>query len=149
MTNAHTIAARKNKQAEAFRMGIDDAFIATLVENFYARIRSDAVLGPVFDNRIKDWPSHLERMNTFWRSILFKSGEFSGNPMMKHVAIPHISKPEFSHWLKLFGETLDEIGAVPAARSLIFKRAEMIAESLLLGICIHRDGITNLQKMKA
>jgi hemoglobin len=148
MTNAHAVAARKSKQAEAFGIGIDAAFIAQLVDNFYARIRSDPVLGPVFDDRIKDWPSHLERMNTFWRSILYKSGEFSGNPMMKHVAIPHIAKPEFSHWLKLFGETLDEMGAVPAARSLIFKRAEMIAESLLMGICIHRDGITNPRKMK-
>lgn len=148
MTNAHAIAPREHKQTEALSLGIDDAFIATLVQNFYTRIRSDAELGPIFDDRIKDWPSHLERMNTFWRSILFKSGEFSGNPMMKHVAIPRIAKPDFSRWLKLFGETLDEMGAVPAARNLIFKRAEMIAESLLLGICIHRDGISHPQKMK-
>lgn len=148
MTNAHAIAAREQKIAEARDLGIDDAFVATLVENFYARIRSDAVLGPIFADRIKDWPGHLERMNTFWRSILFKSGEFSGNPMMKHVAIPKIAKPEFSHWLRLFGETLDEMGAVPAARNLVFQRAEMIAESLLLGICIHRDGVTHPQKMK-
>ena len=148
MTNAHAIAARDHKQAEALRLGIDDAFIATLVQNFYTRIRGDPVLSSIFDDRIKDWPSHLERMNTFWRSILFKSGEFSGNPMMKHVAIPRIAKPEFSHWLKLFGETLDDMEAVPAARNIIFKRAEMIAESLLLGICIHRDGISHPQKMK-
>ena len=148
MTNAHAIAAREQKHAEALSFGIDDAFIVMLVENFYTRVRSDPVLGPIFDERIKDWPGHLDRMIAFWRSILFKSGEFSGNPMMKHVAIPRIAKPEFSHWLKLFGETLDEMEAVPAARNIIFKRAEMIAESLLLGICIHRDGISHPQKMK-
>lgn len=57
-------------------------YIGLLVESFYARIRYDAMLGPVFNSRIKAWPEHLERMKQFWRSVLHNSGSFSGNPML-------------------------------------------------------------------
>lgn len=148
MSHSHAVAARQKKQADAEAVGIDEAFISRLVDDFYARIRNDAVLGPIFHDRITDWPSHLARMKAFWRSVLYKSGEFSGNPMVKHIAIPKIAEPEFSRWLALFGETLDAIDVAPAAKDLVMARAQMIAESLLLGIRIHRDGITHPTKMK-
>ena len=148
MTNAHTVAAREKKQADAEAVGIDETFISTLVDDFYARIRTDTVLGPIFHDRITDWPSHLERMKAFWRSVLYKSGEFSGNPMVKHIAIPKIAEPEFSRWLSLFSKTLDAIDVAPAARHLVLTRAQMIAESLLLGIRIHRDCVTHPTNLK-
>ena len=141
MTHSFITAARRNAVNEAHDVGIDDAFISNLVERFYARIQADEMLGPIFAQRISDWPHHLAHMKKFWRSIMLKTGEFSGNPMTKHAAIVKIDKPEFSHWLKLFAETLDEIGSSKEASARIYGRAEMIAESLLLGIHIHRDGI--------
>jgi len=86
--HAHAAAARARKKAEAEEIGIDDDFIATFVEAFYQRIRGDGLLGPIFKERIDDWDWHLDRMKRFWRSILHNSGEFSGNPMAKHLAIP-------------------------------------------------------------
>lgn len=148
MTHPIATAARQNAISEASAIGIDDAYLSNMVEQFYARVQADEMLGPIFALRIADWPRHLAHMKKFWRSIMLKTGEFSGNPMMKHAAIAKIDDPEFSQWLRLFAETLDELGGPPEARSRIYERAEMIAESLLLGIHIHRDGVKFPAKMK-
>ena len=87
-TREEVRAARAAKRAEAEALGVDEAFVSHMVEHFYSAIREDDVLGPIFAERIDDWPTHLARMKAFWRSILFNSGEFSGNPMRKHMAIP-------------------------------------------------------------
>jgi hemoglobin len=46
--------------------GIDDAMISRLVRGFYARVRTDELLGPVFAARIANWEPHLQRMCDFW-----------------------------------------------------------------------------------
>ena len=50
----------------AGRTGIDEAMIERLVRGFYARIREDELLGPIFAARIADWEPHLQRMFAFW-----------------------------------------------------------------------------------
>jgi len=134
----HAHAARTAKRDRALSIGIDDAFIARMIDLFYSKISDDAVLGPIFAAHIADWTPHLERMNRFWRSVLFSSGEFAGNPMLKHIAIPNLDRAQFEHWLDLFDETLAEIGR-PEARALIVGRARNIANSLLNAVVIHRD----------
>jgi hemoglobin len=116
-----------------------------MVDRFYAKIRSDVVLGPIFAAHVADWPPHLERMKGFWRSVLFSSGEFNGNPMLKHVAIPDLDRSQFAQWLALFDETLLEIGPAPA-RTLILERARNIANSLLNAVMIHRERGIGLSK---
>jgi len=140
--HAHAAAARARKQAEAAAIGIDDAFVSRLVDTFYARIRDDALLGPIFAERIGDWPWHLDRMKRFWRSILMNSGEFSGNPMARHLAIPGLDEAHFAHWLELFYATLRELESDPAATRLVGARARMIADSLLTGISMREQGLT-------
>ena len=73
---------------KAEEIGVDAGFIDAMVETFYAAIRKDDLLAPIFAERVDDWPKHLTRMKAFWRSVLHNSGEFSGNPMLKHLAIP-------------------------------------------------------------
>ena len=135
----HAIAAREARQVEARALGIDEAFIAALVDRFYASVRAHEVLGPIFDARIDDWPTHLGQMNRFWQTILLSAGNFSGNPMMKHLAIPGIGESEFQTWLRLFYQTLHDLAPTPEAIALVGAKARMIAESLLTGIAIHRD----------
>jgi hemoglobin len=36
-----------------------------LVIKFYAKIRKDILLGPIFNNAIVDWPIHLEHLTDF------------------------------------------------------------------------------------
>lgn len=140
MSHPFTEAARAEKLARADAIGLDAHFIDQLVERFYARVRADAQLGPIFAERIADWPAHLARMKTFWSAVLRGGGGFSGNPMLKHVAIPGIEQAEFTRWLALFDTVLHEIERDPAGTALVNQRAHTIAESLLLGIRIHRDG---------
>lgn len=139
---AHAAAARARKKSEAQANGIDDAFIARLVDSFYARIRADGLLGPIFAEKIADWDMHLDRMKGFWRSILHNSGEYSGNPMAKHQALPGLEEHHFAHWLELFYETLRELERDPKATRLVGTRARMIADSLLTGIAMQDGGLS-------
>ena len=139
--HAHAAAARVRKRVEAEAIGVDDAFVSRLVESFYAQVRADALIGPLFAARVTDWPSHLDRMKSFWRSILHNSGEFSGNPMVKHLAIPGLEERHFAHWLELFYATLRELESDAEATRLVGTRARMIADSLLTGIALRDEGL--------
>ena len=132
---------RAEKKASAEQIGVDADYIDHLVETFYGKIREDNLLGPIFAERIADWPVHLARMKAFWRSVLHNSGEFAGNPMLKHMAIPGLELRHFSHWLDLFYETLRQAGPTSEATALVGGRARMIADSLLTGIAMQRDGL--------
>ncbi|MCD1623489.1 group III truncated hemoglobin [Citromicrobium bathyomarinum] len=141
-SRTHVRRKREEKRAEAHRIGIDASFIDHIVEAFYAKIRDDDLLGPIFAERISDWPPHLARMKAFWRSVLHNSGEFSGNPMLKHLAIPGLQLEHFERWLNLFYETLREAESHPAATELVGTRARMIADSLLTAITMRREGLS-------
>lgn len=140
--HAHARAARERKRAEAEAMGIDAEFISRFVESFYARIRQDDLLGPIFAAKITDWPLHLGKMKSFWRSILHNSGEYSGNPMAKHQVLEGLEERHFAHWLNLFYATLRELEADPAATGEVGGRARMIADSLLTGIAMRQGGLS-------
>lgn len=140
---AHVLEIRQRKREQALAIGLDEALVGRIVEHFYARIRTDEQLGPIFAERIADWPTHLARMKQFWGAILFGDTRFSGNPMVRHQQIPGLTHEHFSHWLTLFYRTLREECPQPAGVAFMAEKARMIAESLLLGIQLQRDGITS------
>ena len=139
---AHVEALRARKRAEAEAIGVDAEYISSFVERFYGKIRQDALLGPIFAERIQDWDVHLGRMKQFWRSVLHASGEFAGNPMVKHIAIPGLEERHFVHWLTLFYATLREAEPSDDATRGVAERARMIADSLLTGIATQRHGLS-------
>ena len=114
------------------RTGIDEAMIQCLVHAFYAKVRNDALLGPIFESRVASWDLHLERMCAFWSSVALMSGRYHGQPMEKHLPLP-VDSRHFDHWLELFRETALEVCPSAAATHFI-ERASRIAESLELGI---------------
>lgn len=114
--------------------GIDEAMIERLVRGFYARVREDALIGPVFDARIEDWEPHLQRMIAFWSSVVLMSGTYHGQPMRKHVPLP-IDGRHFDRWLALFQATAREL-CPPRAADHFVERAQRIAESLELGMAV-------------
>lgn len=87
----------------------DQQDIVLFVNEFYTKVRKDALLSPVFDSKIPEeaWPSHLQRMYAFWNAILFAETGFQGNPMQKHLSLP-IEEKHFGQWLNLFRQTIDE-----------------------------------------
>jgi hemoglobin len=140
--------ARLQKAADAKALGIDDALISELVEAFYTRIRSHAVLGPIFASKVVNWAPHLGRMKDFWASIAIESGRFRGNPMLKHIAIPGLSRAHFQMWLGLWEEALADVVTNPDAASLFRDRAQRIATSLQTGIAHYNGGLAALTRKK-
>jgi hemoglobin len=114
------------------RTGIDERMIECLVRGFYAKVREDALLGPVFAARIRDWEPHLQRMCAFWSSVALMSGRYHGSPMAKHLPLP-VDATHFDRWLALFEETARAV-CPPAAAAHFIERARRIAESIELGI---------------
>lgn len=117
---------------------IDEAAIEVLVDRFYAKVRRDPAIGPIFDRAIADWGPHLRTMYDFWSSVMLTTGRYKGNPMAKHMRIAGISPAAFAVWLRLFEETARETFAVPVAAQWIDK-AHRIGESLQLGL-FYRPG---------
>ena len=141
-THPFALDARKAKLADALSIGIDAAYISSFVDRFYARVRDDDLLGPIFAERIADWPVHLEQMKRFWRSVLHNSGEFNGSPMREHVAIDRLDERHFTRWLTLFRETLLDGETDVEATEQVAGKARTIAESLLTGIKLQRHGLS-------
>lgn len=127
---------RARREAATARLraktGIDEAMIDVLVEGFYARVRGDALIGPVFADRIDDWAPHLAQMKRFWSSVALSTGVYEGRPMPKHLPLP-IDARHFDRWLDLFRDTARTLCPAMAADHFIAS-AERIAMSLELGI---------------
>ena len=116
------------------RLDLSEDGLAALIKAFYARVRADAELGPIFDGAIDDWPKHLEKLAAFWSSIMLTSGRYKGQPVpahMKHRG--RITPALFDRWLGLWKRTTDDLMSPDAARALQAK-AERIAESLQLAM---------------
>ncbi|HUZ62928.1 MAG TPA: group III truncated hemoglobin [Acetobacteraceae bacterium] len=123
----------------AAEIGIDEPMIARLVHAFYGKLRSDALLGPVFAARVSDWDTHLPRMCAFWSSVALMSGRYHGTPMRAHLSLP-IGPEHFARWLAVWRETA-EAECPPAAASRFIALAGRIAESLAMGIAVRNDAV--------
>jgi len=120
---------------------IDEAFIDRLVRTFYARAKTDPLLGPVFAARIQDWEPHLKTIIDFWSGVMLKTGRYRGNPLAMHVDLP-IRDEHFARWIALFTATAEELGGAEAAKAF-GARAQMIGESLKLGIAASKGVYRN------
>jgi hemoglobin len=112
---------------------LDRDSIQTLVHQFYADVRADPVLGPVFDNAIGDrWDVHLARMVEFWSTVMLGEHNFQGNVFGKHMALSGIEPDHFRRWLGLFFATTERLFEPQVAQEfqVVGKR---IAHSLQYG----------------
>ncbi|NEX91746.1 group III truncated hemoglobin [Caulobacter sp. 17J65-9] len=117
------------------RDGVEiEARLPALMDVFYARVRRDPDLGPVFEAAIDDWPRHLDLLADFWSSVALTTGRYKGHPMQAHLKHQEAITPEmFDRWLALWRETTDEMLSPPAA-ALLQAKAERIARSLNLAL---------------
>lgn len=87
--------------------------ISWLIRSFYDKVRKDDLIGPIFNNQIKDWEHHLERLTDFWETNLTFTRKYKGNPVQKHIAVDQASQDEitqvhFGRWLQLWFETIND-----------------------------------------
>ncbi|MGC8477141.1 MAG: group III truncated hemoglobin [Acetobacteraceae bacterium] len=122
---------------------ITEPALRALVHRFYAAVRRDPALAPVFEAAIPEdaWPAHLEKMVAFWSSVMLTSGRYKGDPVASHRRA-HAARafpPElFARWLDLFEATAAALFA-PAAAAAIVAKARQIAESLRLALFFRPD----------
>ena len=128
---------------------VTEATIIRLVDTFYARVRRDPTLGPVFGAAIAEdaWPAHLEKMYAFWSSVMLGSGRYKGNPVEVHERVNGLEASLFEHWLDLFEQTAIEL-FMPDLAELFAIKARRIAESLRLALffCPGESRLPDLRK---
>lgn len=134
-------AERRARLSEEIRnrTGITEAMIEALVTTFYAQVREDPMIGPIFERKIEDWDHHLEKLCAFWSSVVLMTGRYHGQPMHAHMQLP-IENKHFDRWLELF-ETTAKAVCPPMAADVFVDRARRIADSLELGIASRRGEI--------
>jgi hemoglobin len=113
---------------------VDRAFIGRLVRTFYARVRRDERLGPIFERHVADdWEPHLEKMTDFWCSVILKTGTYQGRPVPAHLKLKGVVEADFDIWLGHFRQTAHEL-CPPEVADVFIDRAERIAKSLSLAM---------------
>jgi hemoglobin len=116
--------------------------IARLVSHFYAAVRQDPLLGPLFGAAVDDWPEHLVKLQAFWSSVMLTTGRYKGSPMAAHLRHAAAIDPAmFDRWLDLWRRTARERLA-PADAAAVIAKAERIAESLKLALYFRIDTAT-------
>jgi hemoglobin len=115
---------------------ITESEISTLVDSFYARVRLDPDIGPIFNAIVGDWPHHLATLKDFWSTVLLTTGRYKGDPMMTHLQLP-LDPEHFERWLSLFAETATEV-LTPAGAELAISKSQRIAHNFKAGIAYQR-----------
>jgi hemoglobin len=111
---------------------ITEQEISTLVDTFYAKVRLDPDIGPIFNAIISDWPYHLALLKDFWSTVLLTTGRYKGDPMMKHLQLS-LDPQHFERWLALFAETAHEV-MQPAHAAAVIAKSTRIADNFKAGI---------------
>lgn len=105
--------------------------IVLMVDTFYQKVQQDELIGPIFNSRIAPdaWPAHLDRMYTFWTTILLNQPGYSGQPFEKHRDMP-IDAAHFERWVSMFKAIVDSLFEGPIANEAKY-RAELMGHLFL------------------
>ncbi len=119
---------------------LDETSIALLVRTFYGRAREDDLIGPVFNEAVKDWDHHITQISDFWSSIMLRTGRYHGRPMAPHMVLP-IKGEHFDRWLSIFDRTTHDLFEPEIAKGFML-RARRIADSFEMGLASIRGEMT-------
>ncbi len=75
--------------------------ILKLIKAFYADIRQHAVLGPIFNVKIQNWPEHLDKIADFWALQAGGPTRYRGGFAGAHLSLG-LEAEHFQHWLGLW-----------------------------------------------
>ncbi len=84
--------------------------INTLVHGFYADVRKDPLLGPVFENALRGrWDVHLQRLVDFWSTVALGTRSFRGDIFSQHMALQNITPAHFAAWVGLWKKHTEQL----------------------------------------
>ena len=107
--------------------------ITALVHGFYADVRQDPLLGPVFEQALHGrWDAHLQRLVDFWSTVALGTRSFRGDVFGKHMALEGVTPAHFAAWVALWQKHTAQLFAPDVARDLQVA-AHGIARNLFRG----------------
>jgi len=75
--------------------------ISKLLRHFYADVRQDPLIGPIFNAKIKDWKHHLEIITSFWETLIGGPSSYARPMPIKHRPL-RLREEDFERWLFLW-----------------------------------------------
>jgi hemoglobin len=119
--------------------------LARLLRHFYADVRQDPVIGPVFNSRIENWGEHLAIIANFWETVLGATRTYSGPMPAMHAALG-LGPEHFERWLFLWQANCRAQLLAEAAEEMI-DLARHLGQKLqaILGVSPPSDAFTRLR----
>jgi hemoglobin len=75
--------------------------ISKLLHHFYADVRQHKLIGPVFNQKIQEWPAHEAKITEFWARVTGGPSKYSGQMPLKHMDLD-LQANHFEAWLELW-----------------------------------------------
>jgi hemoglobin len=107
-----------NTQQSLYERIGGQAALGQLLKHFYSDVRQHAVLAPIFNRQIHDWPKHLETIASFWARLTGGPSEYFGQMPAKHLNLG-IDASHFDAWLQLWRFNCAAYLAETEAREMI------------------------------
>ncbi len=112
---------------------VRDEDLHDILTAFYDTIEQDELLAPYFIDL--DMDAHMPRIVAFWSTILFHTGQYSGNAFRPHMSMPGLTAAHFARWVATLERTVDARHAGESAeRMKDFAHRIAISMQLRLGI---------------
>jgi hemoglobin len=93
----------------------EDDLHETLVA-FYALVGTEPLLVPYFEG--VDMLAHMPRIESFWATLLFHAGSYSGSAFQPHLLMPGLTGLHFERWVATLEATLDARFAGPMTEQM-------------------------------
>ncbi len=103
------------------------AGISRLIKWFYARVRFEPELEPIFNAHVEKWSEHLEMLIDYWCGAAGGPSNYQG-ALGKHARIG-IRREHFDVWLRVWGENCRDL-LQPREAAEMIALASRIAEDL-------------------
>jgi len=106
-----------------------------LLRYFYADVRQQAEIGPIFAAHIQDWPAHLEKIADFWSGVTGGPARYGGGMPLKHFPLG-LEERHFEAWLGLWQRHC-RIRLAPVEAAELIAIADTIGQRLRHMIALH------------
>ena len=113
-----------------------DTFFRPLVAGFYAQVKEDDLIGPMYPDQ--DWEGAENRLRWFLEQYWGGPRTYQerrGNPMLRRRHFPFpIGEAEAERWLELMGRSLDQFTEdqlPPAYRAQLWNHMQRVAYMMI------------------